>query len=130
MKLKRIIVFLICLGVFISGIVLLVDADRNSPEVQYWGEVIFETVEEYKEFKLYMLSPEVKLMAVDVLASEPPIWIRYSIIQPRNQDFPYRYESTLSSVSGGIMVGLSLMIAFGGGAAGGTGIWAFAKEEE
>jgi len=126
---KKVLVFLLCLGIFISGIVLLVEVERNSPVVNYRGEVIFETVEEYQEFKLYMLSPEVKLMAVDVLASDPPIWIRYSINQPRNQVFPYKYESTQPRPHQGLKVGLGFMIALGGGAALATGILTFTKEE-
>lgn len=127
---KKILVFLLCLGILASGIVLMVDALKHSPEVGYKGEIVFEKEAEYQDFKYYLLEPEVKLKTVSVLASEPPIWIRYSIITPREWTFPYDYEEFYPEIGAGLSIGLSLMIAFGGGAAVGVGIWTFSKEEK
>lgn len=126
---KRIVVFLVCLAIFVSGIVLLVNAHRYSSEVVYRGYTVFNSTQEYQDFKIYLMQPEVKIKEIQILCSEPPIWVRYSIEVPRFWFFPFNFDCTKGVVPSGVLLGLTLMIALGGGGATGSGIWAFAEDE-
>jgi hypothetical protein len=67
--------------------------ERNSANVLYRGEVVFYSEEEYIGFKKFMLSDDIEIGEIDVMASDPPIWVRYDNIEtPRSLEFPYPVE--------------------------------------
>jgi len=86
---KKILVFALCLGLLISGVGLLVHYDRTSPEVWYRGDITFNSEEGYTSFKEYLMQPEVEITEIQILVSDPPIWIRYGVEVPREWEFPY-----------------------------------------
>lgn len=125
--LKKGIVFLLCLGLLISGIVLVVDFGENSPKVWYGGDVTFDLEKDYECFKGYLMQPEVEIEEIQILASEPPIWVKYQVQIPRELPFPYSYDSK-GCVTGTRGTGYCAMVAFGFLASLFSGFLLFTKE--
>ena len=108
---KRIAALAVALGILASGIILL--TTHESPEVVYRGDAILNTTQEYAEFKTYIADPRITVWDIDALSSEPPIWVQYRMVVPRDLDFPYPYSSR-SSRQDEAVYGFCLMIGLGG----------------
>jgi len=98
MKSKGLIAFIGFTALIVAGGILFFDYKQNSPQVIYKGDVTFTTEEEYVDFKKYATQPEVIIKEIQVLASEPPIWVRYHIVVPREFEPPPAYDRVVSSL--------------------------------
>lgn len=107
------LLLLLFVGLFASGIWLEVHAAHTSLDVFYSGDVVFATEDAYVNFKEYLMKTEVEITDIQILASEPPIWVRYSVSVPRSWDFPYSYDSAQGNPSKGQLFGFSFVIAVG-----------------
>jgi len=111
---RRALPVLLCLVVAILGMVLFVEAEGRSPGVLYRGEVVFNSTEDYNNFKIFLGRPEVEVIEIQVLASEPPILVKYNIVVPRKDSFPYTFGSVDSGIPSNWWI-FALMIAAGMG---------------
>jgi len=63
---------------------------HSSDEVYYEGTEVFLTEQDYKEFKMLFVDPQVQLLDASVLTSEPPIIVRFKVQVPSpDYGFPY-----------------------------------------
>ena len=108
-KTRNILIFFGCLGLLIFSVLFLIHAYSTSANVYYRGEEVFDSEQEYHDFKVYMLQPNIKIIGLDVLASEPPIWVRYSANVPREWTFPYDYEYSMGQINEGLKAGFLLL---------------------
>ena len=82
---------------------------------------VFETEQEYIEFKKDLASIEIKSMDIEILASEPPIIVDYTIKVSRGETFRDEKTTTefidgkewILAIIGGVCLTLGLWIDFG-----------------
>jgi len=103
MRTSRLAVFLVCLGIFLTCVGLIIDFSRSSTYVIYSGDVTFNTVWEYTAFKDYLIDSDVVIEDIQILASEPPIWVRYRVEVPRLWEFPFTYDLMEVSITGSLI---------------------------
>jgi len=96
MKRVNLVILVVSVLLLALGISLAIHSCKTSPEVRYSGQVVFYTEKDYSTFKVYLAQPEVTINDIQVLASEPPILVKYAITTPRNMEFPYTYYSVKS----------------------------------
>lgn len=53
------------------------------------GKVVFETTQEYGDFKRAIADPEVTIEKMDVYSSDPPIVVDFEVTLPDENDFTY-----------------------------------------
>lgn len=102
---------IVAFAVFIAGIILL--TTYESPKVYYSGTLEFSSTQEYTKFKDFVISPQVDIKDIDVLSSEPPIWVQYRVTVPRELTFPYVYADKYGDTSDGRTMGYCAMIGMG-----------------
>lgn len=73
----------------VAGSWLLGHAWTTLAHSTYEGEAVFNTVEEYTQFKDAVVEPEVQKWEVDALTSDPPILVNYRITTDYGYEFPY-----------------------------------------
>lgn len=70
--------------------------------VYYGGAEVFPTEEAYREFKLAFVDPEMQLMDVSVLSSEPPIIVGF---EAKTSNFDYEFPYGERSIDGWVTKG-------------------------
>ena len=126
-RLKRIAALAVALGILASGIILL--TTHESPEVVYRGDAILNTTQEYAEFKTYIADPRITVWDIDALSSEPPIWVQYRMVVPRDLDFPYPYSSK-GVRQGGMFFWLCVVVGVGGALTIASVLWLLDREKQ
>ena len=109
-RLFLLLVGLVLLGSSIFGFIY---EYTHCEMVLHTGEEVFPTEEEYLEFKGFCLQPEVEIENISLLASEPPIYARYSLVVPRNINFPYNVENLQPQSSTTVAVLTAFGVAVG-----------------
>ena len=112
MRVFKALSLLVFLGLTITGIHLTIAYSSNSPYVIYSGDVTFDTTKEYITFKEYLMRSDIIIKEIQILASDPPIWIRYSVEVPRHWKFPFAYDY-MGVLTFGIGVAFNLIVASG-----------------
>ena len=96
MKKVNLVILVVSILALVLGIGFIIHSCKTSPEVEYSGQVVFNTEKDYSTFKVYLAQPEVTINDIQVLASEPPILVKYDITIPRSMEFLYTYRSVKS----------------------------------
>lgn len=83
---------LVILGVvvFAFGVVFLVEAEALDP-VDYRGSAVFNTEQEYQDFKMYIIESDYQLLDATLLSSDPPLLVAYEVRVPGGETFVYPY---------------------------------------
>jgi len=121
-KYKGLIAFIGAGALVIVGGFLLHDNASKTLQVTYRGNAVFTTEEEYVDFKEYVTQPRILIRDMQVLASDPPIWVSYCIEVPREFEPPPACDS-VEPVLDNATVGYCAMIA--GGIVGVLQRWSF-----
>lgn len=100
------------------GVVLLCAAwflwDRWHRVVEYRrydGKLIFNTIEEYAEFKKAIGNPLVTDFTAQTLSSEPPVIVQFAAISTPSYELPYGNQQTYSKYDNSI--GIEFLLAVG-----------------
>ena len=67
---------------------------------RYGGKAVFSSVGEYQVFKEAVASEEVDIKSLDVLSSDPPIVVSFSVVVPRGSSFEFGEKSDKSVTMG------------------------------
>jgi hypothetical protein len=79
----------------------------NHTNWTYSGKAVFNTVQEYTQFKLAVGQMESQnVEKLQVLSSEPPIVAFFTVNVPPHTDFPYGNHDKLSDWGVGIFIGI------------------------
>lgn len=85
------------LSLIVIGLAIGLILHYNSVQsYDYSGKCIFNTVQEYSTFKEHVGNPNVSISGVDVLSSEPPIVVTFSVSTPHDYHFPYGDKQQLT----------------------------------
>jgi len=80
-------------------------------EVYYEGTEVFLTEQDYKEFKMLFVDPQVQLLDASVLTSEPPIIVRFKVQVPSpDYGFPYGKKDWVGTSVRYIVVATTLLV--------------------
>ena len=117
-KLLVIVIGVTILAVSILGIL---QSSKVATEIDYRGAIIFNTTEGYTDFKAYLLTEGVDINNVDVLSSEPPIWVNYDVTVGTDAKFPFPYDRMyhvvpmwyLSATGFGVALGILVLLSIG-----------------
>lgn len=88
----KIVLLIASLSILISSVCYTLWWCNNSEKVLYSGVILFDTEQEYLDFKDTLLSEDVSIVSVNVLDNNSPIWVEYKIITPRNMEFSYYFK--------------------------------------
>ncbi len=104
------------LGVVVlaAGIGLAAHENATSEKVVYSGTVVFDNEADYQAFKVFSLSPGKEIVDVSAMSSPPPIYVKYRLIVPRGEAFPYKYDKKQVDWNRGMLFGSALLTAIGG----------------
>ena len=82
----------------------------------YQGKFVFDTAQEYTEFKIALSNPDINIIDISVLSSNPPIVVQYNLTVPRTTAFPYSEANPLLqfyiSISFFILGGILYIVSF------------------
>lgn len=103
---------------------------NSKEDISYGGELVFETQDEYVEFKEDLkdriLGEEIELSEFTVLASEPPIIVKFKVGVPYDYELPWGERDPIhlaevifmtvlmSIIAGFILLLLPRLIMYGG----------------
>lgn len=79
--------------VLLAGIALIVigaGVDHSDIDT-YSGKVVFESTEEYQQFKRVMAHPDVEIIDIRELSSEPPMIVSFEIDIPEDSGAVFTY---------------------------------------
>lgn len=110
----KLVMGLLAVCLLVGGVYWLWSSYYTSELAMYAGGEIFTTEEEYKDFKAYCLLQQNEILDIAVLASEPPIYVKYELVVPRGT-FPYAYSQCEGQISTWTSVLSACMAAFGMG---------------
>ncbi len=72
---------------------------------RYIGNLVFNTEQEYVQFKQAIVDTKASMNKMEVLASTPPIIVSFDIIIKDNTlSFPYGETSRINSIGGGVFI--------------------------
>ena len=111
----KILALLLALGILVTGIMWAVEINNSSPFC-YSGDIVFDNEKDFTQFKEFITQEDVEILAVDVLASKPPIWVRYKVVVSESLgEPPIRYDNKDRYVTGpgGTMIGPAFVIVVG-----------------
>ena len=88
----KIAIFVLSLIIWIGLAVfsgLMYHANTADEKVTYSGTEVFQSEEQYQEFKLYLANHASLIKDIGVLSSEPPIIVQYEVGGTANDGFAY-----------------------------------------
>ena len=80
----------------------------------YEGTEVFNSEQEYTQFKRALVDYDVEINSVTVLSSSPPIIVKFSVDPPGNTTFPYGKEEKAGGYTAGgvgILIGIGVLYA-------------------
>ena len=92
----RNMVLLIICGLCMAFSAFFVFENSEITQYQNSGKIVFETVEDYGQFKRLMGNEAVAIEDVLVLSSEPPIVVEFTVKRQAGFEFPYGKSSPRS----------------------------------
>ena len=70
----------------------------ETAEKKYTGKIVFQSEQEYGQFKQAVGDQEVDISEMQVLSSDPPIVVEFKVYVPHWMEFPYgEHNADLSS---------------------------------
>lgn len=93
--------------IFIAGLFLCIFCNTPSG-IASKGRLLFETEQEYTDFKCTLANPDIIIDDMTVLSSDPPIIIDFSVTRPLDTIFDY--GDTHTTIYDDNWTGASLMI--------------------
>jgi len=83
-------------------------------EVYSADKLVFNTPEEYTQFKESLVPSNVKVLEISVLSSGPPIIVTFRVSLPRGETFPYGREVSMPWLFVGVVaLVLGFVVAVG-----------------
>ena len=64
---------------------------------EYSGEIAFYNNEDYQEFKEAIASPDVSIVEVQELSSEPPIIVKFEVITSNDYEFMWGEKASITT---------------------------------
>jgi hypothetical protein len=121
------IILLVGLALVGIGIPFLINNEVTSYRQD--GQLMFNTEQEYSQFKQVIGNNEVEIIDVDALSSAPPIVVQYDVIYPSDYEFNYEGNKTTQNgkyteiyLSLFVIGGILLLFAFDRGDKSDSGI--------
>ena len=109
---KKVLIMVCLIAVFLLGLNYYVIPDVYHKDTFYNGQEVFLSQESYEAFKgdvkLRVYEDNLKLQSFDVLASEPPIIVNFSVSVPYDYEFPYG-EEALKGWERGVITGIVVL---------------------
>ena len=115
----RLLVLAIGVTILVVSIFGMIQSNKVATEVDYSGDIIFDTTEGYTDSKAYLLT-----VGGLYIRSEPPIWVSYDVTVGTDEEFPFPYNHTYHVAPPWYLIatGFGMSIGFIMGVAGLSGV--------